>query len=132
MGARYFGGTGKHEVLYDELYTALVPARGPAPTAHGELLRVVSNIYHAFHNDGDDTVHALVSMFRVWPVELYVPEDAPSSIHEFFASLREDLGSELDKVGEDCYRIDEEEMERVADATIEYVARVHGCGITAS
>lgn len=38
--------------LCDTLHEQLVPARGPAATAHGQLLASFSNLYYDVHNNG--------------------------------------------------------------------------------
>lgn len=134
----YWLSNGKHQALYNILFPRLVPRSGPAPTRHGELLRVMSRIYRAFHNDGDEHVFMLVDMGRVEPRDLRVPEDAPSEAKDLVGGL---LGNYEDKDLRaawddgtwdegtwpyDLFRIESEELERAVDEAILYAARKSG------
>jgi hypothetical protein len=48
----YWNGNGRHQELYDRLYTELVPDSGPADTYYGEILRAISNVYYDVYNNG--------------------------------------------------------------------------------
>ena len=49
----YWSEKGKYQKAYDYFYPKLVPNYGTASTPEGELLRVMSNFYYRFFNDGD-------------------------------------------------------------------------------
>ena len=42
-----------------QLHERLVPAHGEASTTHGETLRIVHNMYHDYHNNGNCTLEAI-------------------------------------------------------------------------
>ena len=50
----YWGGTGRLQAEYDELYKQLVPASGAAETLEGEVIRASSKIVYRHFNDGDE------------------------------------------------------------------------------
>lgn len=107
----YWDHTGAHQALYDSIREKLVPRSGPAPTPHGELLRVATRVYYAFHNDGDDTAAALVGMRRIEERDLRAaPADAPTAIKDLFAKLRAGR------------RIRAGELELAVDAAVTYAA----------
>ncbi len=48
----YWNKRGKHQAKFDQLHCDLVPNEGFASTEHGELLRMVSNVYYDVYNNG--------------------------------------------------------------------------------
>lgn len=52
----YFGGGGKYQKEYEQLFDELVPMCGKADTVCGEVLRCASNIYYENHNNGNCNV----------------------------------------------------------------------------
>ena len=113
----YWTNSGKYQEAYDVLYDKLVPARGRAATPHGELLRVFSRIYYHFYNDGDDTARAIVEAGRAEYSELEAPADAPGEVQAFMCDLRGDYDSSAKN---SRFVLDEDLLETVADAVIEY------------
>lgn len=53
----YWQNNGKHQAAYDELFAKLVPDQGKAETAHGEVLRLASNLYYELYNNGGCNIH---------------------------------------------------------------------------
>lgn len=52
----YFGGGGKYQKEYEQLFEELVPMCGNADTVCGEVLRCASNIYYENFNNGNCNV----------------------------------------------------------------------------
>ncbi len=52
----YFGGGGKYQKEYEQLFDELVPMCGNADTVCGEVLRCASNIYYENYNNGNCNV----------------------------------------------------------------------------
>lgn len=52
----YFGGGGKYQKEYEQLFEELVPMCGKADTVCGEVLRCASNIYYENYNNGNCNV----------------------------------------------------------------------------
>jgi hypothetical protein len=50
--AKYWNKKGRFQKLYNRLWDRLVPAKGDAPSHHGQLLRYASRIYHDIYNNG--------------------------------------------------------------------------------
>jgi hypothetical protein len=48
----YWNHKGKHQAMYEDLRSRLVPDEGKASTTAGELVRMVANIYHDHFNNG--------------------------------------------------------------------------------
>ena len=53
LGKSYWGQNGVYQTYYDSLYDQLVPAKGYAPTIHGEMIRSVSRLFYDFCNNGN-------------------------------------------------------------------------------
>lgn len=75
-----------HELwpAYVVAFTLLVPRQGDAPTPSGELLRVMSRLYHDYYNNGNVTLfHMFGNQFNAEPRSCTVPWDAPAAFKEF-------------------------------------------------
>lgn len=52
MKQTYWNNNGKYQRINDSLWEILVPKTGECDTEQGEALRIVSNIYYDFYNNG--------------------------------------------------------------------------------
>ena len=57
----YWNNDGQYQKAYDALYKKLVPDMGNANSAHGELLRNISKLYHDWYNNGWGNLDVLSS-----------------------------------------------------------------------
>lgn len=81
----YWEHNGKHQAIYETLYHHLVPAKGPASTRWGELLRAISKVYNDCYNNGAGNMDVLTSHLETideWSTEI-MDED-----HEAIRALR--------------------------------------------
>jgi hypothetical protein len=110
----YWEGTGRYQAEYDALFEALVPRRGRSATPQGELLRVLSRMYQAFYNDGDDTAEILVSNGRVEARDL---EDAAA-----MRGVPADASAMLEGLLCNADSLTEETLEAAMDAAVRFAA----------
>lgn len=127
----YWNGTGKYEEEYKMLRKKLVPRCGKADTPHGELLRVVGNIYYDYNNNGNYTWHSIVVNGR-YDLGYKPPKDVPEKIYWFFESAEESYYNyerhhrfeNYDEYSSDEYDFDKNHLEGIIDAVIEYVYQI--------
>lgn len=102
----YWTKNGLYQSDYNQLHKKLVPAKGQAHEAHGELLRIVGNMYKRFHNDGDKTLDALLENTNA---QGYKPLSRfPTEIKAFFK--RKKVTSEI--------------LEAVMNKTVQYAKKI--------
>lgn len=74
----YWSKSGRHQKLYDRLYSKLVPDSGEAGSDAGELLRTMSNVYYDIYNNGgynlldggrQSDLDELESLTRTWGIK---------------------------------------------------------------
>lgn len=101
----YWCEKGKYQKAYDYFYPKLVPNYGPASTPEGELLRVMSNFYYRFYNDGD--------IYEEMIEEGYQPFTALRDIDcEFLKSLHNELY---------CSYTYEKTLESIVDRVLRFI-----------
>ena len=106
----YWGHEGRHETNYHRLFHLLVPKQGPADTPEGELLRVLSKVYYRVYNDGD----GYSILYEFLPSGFQVPAGAPKIVHTLFDNIKRRRRG----------KVDEAELERVVDATVQWIASI--------
>ena len=107
MAAKYWNNEGKYEALYEKLRKALVPNEGQADTEHGEVLRVMGNLYYDHYNNGDwNDLNDLNS----WRLQKWAKEHATPDIQNRVGLWKSSSATD-------------EDYDLVVDAVIEWVAK---------
>lgn len=122
---RYWGGGGKYQTEYNVLYNTIVPESGIADSSHGELLRLMSNAYYRYYNDGDNTFYDMShTVFDI--MKFVLPEDLPKSVRRFLLQVQTACCPSYDSDDSDDDNgpepdFDNDDLEKLMDDTIVYV-----------
>ena len=120
----YWNENGKYQPEYDRLYEKYVPAKGPADTPQGNLLRLMSKLYYRCYNDGDTNfgVDEYGWMYKESPI----PDDAVEFKDNFEYCISD--GDELEHLMELGSRIcDEEGSTRGEEAYSKWQSLLASC-----
>ena len=94
----YWNNKGMYQKQYDKLYKSLVPKPGKAETLKGEVLRIISQLYYDYYNNGacnlanyKEEIDFLDSVFNYFHLHTTMSLD-------FFILLEETLHDQKDTI----------------------------------
>lgn len=121
MSVMYWGGGGKYQKEFEELFAELVPVYGEASTMNGEVLRSANKLYCENMNNGNCNVS--------WDGEIREDFiDALEILNKFFEIKKNPEGNKIvDKIydiyywSEDYNSANDETYERLIDLVMEHL-----------